>query len=174
VLPILRHPGSSTASWQLELAEAYLELGKVTKALCDELVPYFAADATVQPIHQPRTWPLDVPHLRAIAFRFLVGFGADDRVFEGALRFFCEGHPYSERILHKRRTEPRVRQVLGEQLAAEDKKSLRGGRNVVYTPELGLLSRYLAKLGDAQAKEISERYKKFKRSLDNQGRDRYE
>jgi uncharacterized protein (TIGR02996 family) len=177
VLSLLRHPAAgSDEGWQLHLADAYLELGRVTRELREELIPYLAVDATVQPLHEPRGWPLGVPLLRAIAFRFLVDAGADDRVFEGALRFFCEAHPYSERILRKRRTDPRVRQVLGEQLAAEQKKSLRdGGRKLVYSPELGLLAGYLAKLGDANAKELADRYRRFKRfSLDHQERERYE
>jgi uncharacterized protein (TIGR02996 family) len=176
LLSLLRRPSAACSeSWQLQLADAYLELGRVTKALREELIPYLAADAQLQPIHQPRRPGLGVPLLRAIAFRVLVDAGADDRVFEGALRFFCDAHPYSERILRKRKTDPRVRQVLGEQLAAEDKKSLRdGGRRLVYTPKLGLLARYLAKLGDPEAQALFDRYKKFKRFSDNQGRERYE
>ena len=186
VLSILRHPGGSAPGeswrapyygepWPLQLADAYLELGRVTKALREELVPYLAADAKLQPIHAPRAEHPGVATLRAIAFRFLADAGADDRVFEGALRFFCEGHPYSERIIRKRKTDPRVRAVLGEQLAAEEKKSLRdGGRRLAYTPELGLLARYLARLGDPYAKEVAERYKKFKRLSNGRERDRYE
>jgi uncharacterized protein (TIGR02996 family) len=178
VLSILRHPGGSAGeSWQLQLAEAYLELGRVTKALREELIPYLAAGAKIQPIHAPRAEHPGVATLRAIAFRFLADAdaGADDRVFEGALRFFCEGHPYSERILRKRKSDPRVRQVLGEQLAAEEKKSLRdGGRQLAYTPELGLLARYLARLGDPHAKEVADRYRKYKRLWLGGERDRYE
>jgi uncharacterized protein (TIGR02996 family) len=188
VLSILRHPGGSASGessrspaayyeepWSLQLAGAYLELGRVTKALREELVPYLAAGAKLQPIHEPRAEHTGVATLRAIAFRFLADAGADDRVFEGALRFFCEGHPYSERILRKRRTDPRVRQVLGEQLAAEEKKSLRdGGRQLVYSPELGLLARYLARLGDPHAKELAARYQKFRRLWLGGERDRHE
>lgn len=188
VLSILRHPERPPSgegwhypvdfyeeSWPLQLAAAYLELGRVTKALREELIPYLAADAKVQPIHAPRAGSHGVATLRAIAFRFLADAGADDRVFEGALRFFCEGHPYSERILRKRRTDPRVRQVLGEQLAAEEKKSLRdGGRQLAYTPELGVLARYLARLGDPHAKVVAERYRKYKRLWLGGERDRYE
>ncbi len=174
ILSLIRRPGpEATESWQVELADVYVQFARITKDLFAELVPYFAADATVQPIHQPHG---SVPVLRATAFRFLRDFGTDDRVFEGALRYFCEAHPFSERILRKRKTDPRIRKVLGEQLAAEEKTSLKdGGRKLVYSPELGLLARYLAKLGDARAKEISERYKKFKRfSVDYQERDRDE
>ncbi len=176
LLSILRHPPPSPGeSWQLQLADAYLELGRVTKELREEFVPYLAADAKVQPIHEPRGPYPGVPLLRGIAFRFLADAGADDRVFEGALRFFCEAHPYSERIVRKRKTDLRVRRVLGEQLAAEEKKSLRdGGRKLVYSPELGLLARYLARLGDPHAKELAARYRKFKSLSLGRERDRHE
>ncbi len=188
VLSILRHPGRDPAGeswhhpsayygepWPLQLAGAYLELGRVTKALREELVPYLAAGAKIQPMHEPRAEHPGVATLRAVAFRLLAEAGDDDRVFEGALRFFCEGHPYSERILRRRKTDPRVRQVLGEQLAAEEKKSLRdGGRQLVYSPELGLLARYLARLGDPHAKEVAARYRKFRRLWLGGERDRYE
>jgi uncharacterized protein (TIGR02996 family) len=161
--------------WSLQLADAYLELGRMTKDLREEFIPYLATGAKIQPIHEPRAEYPGVATLRAVAFRFLADAGADDRVFEGALRFFCEGHPYSERIVRKRKTDPRVRQVLGEQLAAEEKKSLRdGGRRLAYTPELGLLARYLASLGDPHAKELAARYQKYKRLWLGGERDRYE
>jgi uncharacterized protein (TIGR02996 family) len=164
VLSCLRRPSEAAGMWSdrpAALADAYLQLAKVTRDLRDELAAHLTDEAP--------------PAMRAAALRMLVGFGDDPRVFEGALRFFCEGHPFTERILRKRKTEPRVREVLGAQLAAEESRALQdGGRRLSYSPELGLLARYLAKLGDAHAQELHERYKKFKRWADYVPRERYE
>ncbi|MDQ3365642.1 MAG: TIGR02996 domain-containing protein [Myxococcota bacterium] len=170
ILSCLLQPGHDAAVEPLALADGYLQLGKVTQGMCDELAPYLAPGAVVAPAHQPHG---TVARLRAVAFRLLRDFGADDRVFEGALRYFCEAHPDSERVVRKRKTDPRVREVLGAQLAVEESTSLRdGGRTLAYSPALGLLARYLAKLGDAHAKELAERYKKYKRWADYSPRER--
>jgi uncharacterized protein (TIGR02996 family) len=152
VLSCIRDPGPhATADWLIALADAYVGLVKVKPALAAEFAAYLADDGASRA-------------MRAVAFRFCVELGGDARVFEAALRHFCEGHPFSEKILRKRKAEPRVREVLGAQLAAEEKTSLKdGGRRVAYSQELGLLARYLARLGDPHAKELAERYRRFRR-----------
>nr|MBA3394015.1 hypothetical protein [Deltaproteobacteria bacterium]MDQ3299796.1 hypothetical protein [Myxococcota bacterium] len=175
LLSILRQPTPGETGGHLELADAYVALGKVTKPLVDEFAPYLVRDATVQVRHQPREDELGVNLLRAVAFRLLVGRGADDRVFEAALRWFCEQHPVSEQILRKRRTEPRVLEVLRARFAVEQAKVVtRDGRHISYSPDYALLARYLARLGDAEAKVANERVKKVKRWEDSKNRDRYE
>lgn len=155
ILSCLRDRGSGTElEWLAALAESYVGLVKVKPAIAEEFAAALA-DANASPAD------------RAVAFRLCVDAGADDRVFEAALAHFCDAHPFTEKILRKRKAEPRVREVLGAKLAAEHKRSLRrDGRTLAYSPELGLLARYLARLGDPHAKELAERYKKYKRWAD--------
>lgn len=155
LLSCLRERGvGADRDWLVAVADRYVELVKVKRAVAEEFAAAFA---------DPGATSVD----RAIAFRLCVELGADDRVFEAALARFCAAYPFSEKILRKRKSEPRVREVLGARLAVERQKSLRdGGRTLSYTPELGLLARYLAKLGDPDAQELAERYKKFKRWAD--------
>ncbi|HWO20204.1 MAG TPA: TIGR02996 domain-containing protein [Kofleriaceae bacterium] len=155
MLSCIRDPGPRAgADWLIALADAYVGLVKVKRALAAELAAHLADNGAS-------------PAMRAVAFRFCVDLGDDPRVFEAALQSFCEAHPFSEKILRRRKAEPRVREVLGAQLAAEEKTSLKdGGRRLAYSQELGLLARYLGKLGDPHAKELAERYRKFRRWAD--------
>jgi hypothetical protein len=160
VLSVVLQPPASKPLW-LDLDGAFLELGTVTQELCDQLAPGLADPATGSARRQ-------------LSFRLLVDFASDDRVFEAALRYFFEGHPHTEQIVRKRKKDPRVREILSEQLADEEKRSLhQGGRVLAYSAKLGVLAKYLAKLGDGHAKEVAERYKKFVRMQERRG-DRYE
>jgi uncharacterized protein (TIGR02996 family) len=152
---LLRHP--ARPGTYLRAADGFARLGKVTQDVCEELAPHLAPDATVRAGLEQ----IGIDTVRRAAFRLLHDFGHDDRVFEGALRWFCEEHPHTERVLRKRRTEPRVGAVLGERLAAEEARSLKNGGR--FSSELGLLARYLSKLGDAHATEILDRYQQAQR-----------
>ena len=166
LLAIVRNPSPATyRAWSYErddIAIAFGDVGgKLAKAEVDELVQWLAPDA---------------PKARVeLAARLLVGWGRDDRVFEGYLRHFCDAHPFSVTALSKRRKEPRVVEVLSAAFAREEAGALRG--NVLcYSKDYGLLSAYLKKLGVAGAKEAHERYRKNARMNDNamNPRERYE
>jgi uncharacterized protein (TIGR02996 family) len=146
LLAALRRPSESVT---VLLAAAYAQLGKIDQALVDEFLPYFEPDAG--------------PAQREAAFVLLKDSAADDRVFEGYLRYFCDAHPHSEHALKKRRKDPRILPALHEALDREEKASLRDGRNLAYTTSYGRLAKYLSRLGDARGKEASKRYQRFSR-----------
>ncbi|MDQ3341897.1 MAG: hypothetical protein M4D80_42665 [Myxococcota bacterium] len=95
----------------------------------------------------------------------------DDRVLEALLTHFCDGHPYTERAIAKRKTDARVVPALLEAFDRAEAASLKDGRNLVYTTDYGILSRYLAKLGNVRGKEAWERFKKMGR-IDRAAADR--
>ena len=89
--------------------------------------------------------------------------GKDDRVLEAMLTHFCDGHPYTERTIARRKTDPRVIPTLLAAFERAEAASLKDGRTLVYTQDYGILSRYLAKLGNTRGKEAWERFKKMGR-----------
>jgi hypothetical protein len=84
-------------------------------------------------------------------------------VLEALLTHFCDGHPFTERAIAKRKTDARVLAALLAAFDRAEAASLKDGRNLVYTTDYRILSRYLAKLGNARGKEAWERYKKMGR-----------
>ena len=95
----------------------------------------------------------------------------DDRVLEAMLTHFCDGHPYTERTIAKRKTDARVLPALLAAFDRAEAASLKDGRTLVYTTDYGILSRYLAKLGNVRGKEAWERFKKMGR-IDRAAADR--
>ena len=100
---------------------------------------------------------------RASAVRLLQRYGKDDRVFLAALEHFADGHPFTERTIARRKTDPRVIPALLAAFDRAEDRSIADGRHVVYTSAYKILSRYLAKLGDARGKAAWERCKKMDR-----------
>jgi hypothetical protein len=93
----------------------------------------------------------------------LQGYGKDDRVFLAALEHFVEGHPFTERTIARRKTDPRVIPALLAAFDRAEDRSIADGRHVAYTAAYRILSRYLAKLGDSRGKAAWERCKKMNR-----------
>ena len=148
LLAIALRPSAETR--RVAMAEAFLELGgELDAALVEQLLPHTRADAE--------------PGLRAVAFVLLRDSAADDRVFDAYLAGFCEAHPHSEHALKKRRKDPRVLETLLAALTREEDASLADGRHLRYTPEYGILAKYLSRLGNARGREASKRFQQRSR-----------
>ncbi|MEO8702996.1 MAG: hypothetical protein ABI867_23320 [Kofleriaceae bacterium] len=138
------------------LAVAHTELGKLTAAQVTELLAWLDDDDA---------------RLRAPALCLLQKHGKDDRVFLAALAHFTDGHPYSERVIARRKTDPRVLPALLAHFARAERASLRDGKHVAYTIEYRILSRYLARLGNERGRGAWERCKQMGR-IDRAAQDR--
>ncbi|MDB4953937.1 MAG: hypothetical protein JWO36_1506 [Myxococcales bacterium] len=173
LMSLLRHPspGDEPATHR-SIADAYVHLADVGADLVEEWLPYLAGDAPVLPIHAPRDSALGPTLLREVAFCLLQNAGGDERVFTAFIEHFCAAHPYSEHALKKRRDDPRVIAMLREVLAREEKRSLRDGKHVTYSPCYGHSARFLARLGDEHGKQAADRYKRFARWGQSRDRDR--
>lgn len=152
LLSALRHPtqyrGDDRARLVERLAEGYVALGAVDRALAEELALHFADDRPTA--------------ARTVAFHLCQEFADDERIFEGYLLNFVAAHPMSERALRKRRRDPRVAEVLRAQLEREEKRALFARHehvHGVYSEAYGILAEYLAKLGDANGKAALDAYR---------------
>ena len=137
------------------LAEAYLQLGRLSPAEVTEVVGWTQAPG----------------RRRIAALCLLQRSGKDDRVLVACLEHFTEGHPYTERAIARRKTDPRVIPALLAAFDRAEAASLRDGRTLAYTTEYGILSRYLARLGNERGKGAWERFKQ-KGRIDRAAADR--
>ena len=137
-----KNPRSETLE---AMASSYNEVARLSKNELANVLGWLESDAY---------------QLRRAACCLLQGSGKDDRVLEAMLTHFVDGHPYTERAIAKRKTDPRVIPALLAAFGRAEVASLKDGRNLVYTTDYGVLSKYLAKLGNTRGKEAWERYKK--------------
>lgn len=133
----------STSADREALAIAFDKLGKLAPDQVTEVL------AWIDPADRART---------KVAFCLLQRHAKDDRVFEPALRHFLVGSPYTEKVLGKRKADPRVEQMLWAAFDREEAKVLKNDRFVSYTREYGVLARCLAKLGHVRAEEAWKRF----------------
>jgi uncharacterized protein (TIGR02996 family) len=135
---------SSIALERETLAIAFEKLGKLTPDQVTEVLSW------IDPA---------MDRARAkVAFCLLQRQAKDDRVYEAALRHFLVGSPYTEKVLSKRKADPRVEEMLWAAFDREEAKVLKNSRFVSYTREYGVLARFLAKLGHTRAKEAYQRF----------------
>jgi hypothetical protein len=161
VLAAIRHPTRYERRYYgrenllEDLAEAYLQLARLSLAELTEVLG----------------WTQTPGYRRVAALSLLQRSGKDDRVLTACLEHFTEGHPYTERAIARRKTDPRVLPALLAAFERAEAASLRDGRHLAYTTEYGILSRYLARLGNARGKAAWERFKQMGR-IDRAAADR--
>jgi hypothetical protein len=160
LLAAIRHPTRQPRRYASrgpleELAEALHQIGRLSP---DEVTEVLG-------------WTQAPGDRRIAALCLLQRSGKDDRVLAACLEHFTEGHPYTERAIARRKTDPRVIPALLAAFDRAEAASLRDGRTLAYTAEYGLLSRYLARLGNARGKGAWERYKQ-KGRIDRAAADR--
>ena len=160
LLAAIRHPTSHPHRYHavdvlLMLAEAHHQLGRLSPGELTEVLG----------------WTQEPGRRRIAALCLLQRSGKDDRVLAACLEHFTEGHPYTERTIARRKTDPRVVPALLAAFDRAEAASLRDGRTLAYTTEYGILSRYLARLGNARAKGAWERFKQ-KGRIDRAASDR--
>ncbi|MFT3699968.1 MAG: hypothetical protein QM831_42885 [Kofleriaceae bacterium] len=146
LLELVRHPVAWDHNTEYRFARAAELVGKLTKAELEEVIGWVEAD-----------------YFPAVAMALLVKHHKDPRVLDLALDRFFSGHPYSEKIVSKFKTDPKVLPALREKFDQQHKACMiNNGRNVRYTAKYKIIAKFLAKLGDADAKAGWDRVKRMR------------